>query len=90
MRIHKNIFKITKENLLFLQYLDHHPGFTINEVTEEFKLKYNTLHNHLQEWEAQGYIIKEKLPPELGATKFKYSLSVKARKELKELWKIEL
>ena len=90
MRIHKNIFKITKENIRFLYYLEHHPGFTINEVIEKFGLKYNTFHSHLQEWEAQGYITKKRLTPELGGTKFNYSLSEKAVKELEELFSLEL
>ena len=90
MRLPKNIFKITKENKLFLKYLYHHPGFTIQEIIEEFSLVYITFFKHLQEWEKQGYITKDKLAPELGGTKFKYSLSEAARKEVEEIWDIEL
>jgi len=90
MRLHKDIFKITKENKIFLKYLYLHPRFVISEVIEEFELAYNTFFNHLQEWEAQGYIVKEKMPPKLGAVKFKYSLSEKAIELLKEIWDMEL
>lgn len=62
----------------------------ISEIIEEFGLKYHALFNHLQEWEEQGYIVKEKMPPRLGAVKYKYSLSEKAIKEVKELWEMEL
>jgi len=90
MRLHKDIFKVTRENKLFLKYLYHHPGFIINKVIEEFGLTYGALFAHLQTWEAQGYITKERLPPKLGAVRLKYSLSEKAIKELKEIWEMEL
>ena len=89
MKIHREIFTITKHNLQFLRYLYHHPGFTINEVIEEFGLKYSNLHNHLREWEKQGYITREGLTPELGGTKFRYTLSEKAVEELKQMKNIE-
>jgi len=90
MRIPRDIFKVTKESKLFLQYLYLHPGFTIQEIIEKFFLTYTTLFKHLQEWERQGYIEKERLTPELGGIKFTYSLSEKAIKELKELFSLEL
>lgn len=90
MRLPKDIFRVTKENKLFLRHLYHHPGFTIQEIIEKFSLTYTTFFKHLQEWEKQGYIIRKKLTPELGGTKYNYSLSEKARKELKELWSMEL
>jgi len=90
MRLHKDIFKVTKENKVFLRHLYHHPGFMINEIIKEFSLTYGALFNHLQEWEANGFIVKERMPPKLGAVKFKYSLSEKAIKELKEIWDMDL
>ena len=90
MRLPKDIFKVTKENKLFLRYLYNHPKFTIQEIVEEFCLTYTTIFKHLQEWERQGYIMREKLTPKLGGTKYTYSLSEKAVKELKELFSLEL
>ena len=90
MRLSKNIFKVTKENKLFLRYLYHHPGFTIQKIIEKFSLTYDATFKKLQEWENQGYIIRDKLTPELGGTKYTYSLSEKAIGELKELFGLEL
>jgi predicted transcriptional regulator len=90
MRLSKDIFKVTKENKLFLKYLYHHPRFTIQELIENFSIAYDTIFKKLKEWEKQGYIEKERLTPELGGYKFKYSLSEKAIIELKELFSMDL
>ena len=90
MKLHRDIFKITKDNKLFLRYLYRHPRFTIIELTKEFHLTYDTLLKGLRKWEEQGHITKEKLAPKLGGTKYKYLLSEKARHELEEIWNIKL
>lgn len=90
MKLHRDIFKITKDNKLFLRYLYRHSGFSINELAKEFDMSYDALLKYLRIWEEQGYITKEKLAPKLGGTKYIYSLSEKAVKELKDMFSLQL
>ena len=85
MKLHKNIFKITEDNIDFLLYLYEHPKFTVKDICKKFDLNYSTLFNHLKVWVNQGFIIEERLPPQLGKPKFKYSLSEKACEKLNEI-----
>jgi predicted transcriptional regulator len=85
MKLFKNIFKVTEDNLNFLLYLLKNPNFTIADVCNQFNLGYQTLFNHITEWEKQDFIVKKRQHPELGAVKYKYSLSGKAKKELEKI-----
>lgn len=85
MKLHRNIFQETEDNLDFLLYLYKHSKFTITEVCNKFEISYQALFNHLTEWESRGYVLKEKQPPKLGGLKFKYSLSNAAKRRIKEI-----
>jgi len=90
MRLFKNIFDITDENLILLRYLRDHPGFFIQEISNKFDFEYQTFYKHLIEWEKQGYFTSQPLPPQLGKPKRKYFLSEKGIKRLKAIESDEL
>jgi len=85
MRLSDNIFKITEDNLKFLRYFLTHPKLFISDLCKEFNIGKNNLNNHLNLWEEQGYIIKERVPPMLGGKRYQYSLSEKAKEKLKDI-----
>ncbi|MFW9969337.1 MAG: hypothetical protein ACFFDF_03990 [Candidatus Odinarchaeota archaeon] len=82
MRLYKDIFKITEDNVNFLFYLYEHPQFTTDIICEKFKLNYPTFFKYLKIWVRQGFVIEERQPPALGEIKYRYSLSQKAIKKL--------
>lgn len=87
MKLHKNIFKITEDNIKLLLYLYEHPQFTVESICEQFTLKYQTFFKYLKEWVNQGFIIEDRQPPALGQIKYKYSLSEGAIERLNMLKK---
>lgn len=86
MKLHKNIFQITEDNIDFFIYLLNHPKFTTREIGEVFNIGYQTLNKYLKQWEKQGFILRERQPNlELGGPKYKHLLSEKAVSKLKEI-----
>lgn len=84
MKLHKNIFD---DNLDFLLYLVRHPRFLLQEICDEFNLKYSALFNHVRIWEQQGHFLKESVTPELGGPRYEYYLSEKTLERLREICK---
>lgn len=82
MKLHKDFFKITDDNINFLLFLYKNPKFTVEDICVKFDFKYSTFFNHLKEWVKQGHIIEERQPPALGEIKYKYSLSEKSIRTL--------
>jgi predicted transcriptional regulator len=86
MKLYKDIFQITENNIDFFIYLLTHPEFTTNEIGEVFSIKYQILNKYLKLWEKQGFIVREGIPNlELGGPKFKHRLSEMAVNKLKEI-----
>ena len=47
--------------------------------------KKNNLSTRLNQWEEQGYILKERVTPKLGGKRYHYLLSAKAIEKLKTI-----
>ena len=85
MRLSKDIFDVTEDNVKFLRYLRKNPKSFISDICEEFHLGKNNLSTRLNQWEEQEYILKERITPKLGGKRYHYSLSDKAIEKLETL-----
>ncbi|HDZ18545.1 hypothetical protein LCGC14_1202920 [marine sediment metagenome] len=90
MKLTKDLFNNIEGYLKLIVYLYSHPNFTLNEIKEnkEFNISYSAFFKQLQHWVKQEFIVEERMPPQLGAIKYKYRFSEKANNLVKNLSKI--
>lgn len=87
MILPKDIFRTLNDCATFLLYLQSKKQFTAEDLITKFELNKWTPYQHLPEWKNKKWLVLLSTTSSKGGKKFRYSLSKKSAKELKNIFK---